>query len=70
MSAWQGDLFAGNLAGGYLGRFTVDGRDVTEVERLLADREWRIRAVTVGPDDGLLVAVDADPGPVVRVSPP
>ena len=70
VSAWQGDLFAGNLAGGYLGRFTVDGRDVTEVERLLADREWRIRAVTVGPDDGLLVAVDADPGPVVRVTPP
>jgi len=69
VEAWQGDLFAGNLAGGYLGRFDVDGRDVTEVERLLGDRGWRIRAVTVGPDDGLLVAVDADPGPLVRVSP-
>ena len=68
-AAWQGDLFAGNLAGGYLGRFAVDGREVTEVEQLLADREWRIRAVTVGPDDGLLVAVDADPGPVVRLTP-
>ena len=68
-SAWQGDLFAGNLAGGYLGRFAVDGREVTEVEQLLADREWRIRAVTVGPEGGLLVAVDADPGPVVRVTP-
>ncbi len=69
VSAWQGDLFAGNLAGGYLGRFRVDGREVTEVQRLLADREWRIRAVTVGLEDGLLVAVDADPGPVVRVTP-
>jgi glucose/arabinose dehydrogenase len=68
-SAWQGDLFAGNLAGGYLGRFTVDGREVTEVEQLLTDRGWRIRAVTVGPDDGLLVAVDADPGPLVRLIP-
>jgi len=68
-SAWQGDLFAGNLAGQYLGRFTIDGQSVTETERLLADRDWRIRAVTVGPDDGLLVAVDADPGPLVRVSP-
>ena len=68
-AAWQGDLFAGNLAGGYLGRFAVDGREVTEVEQLLADRGWRIRAVTVGPDDGLLVAVDADPGPVVRLTP-
>jgi quinoprotein glucose dehydrogenase len=68
-SAWRGDLFAGNLAGGYLGRFTVDGRAVTEVERLLDGRGWRIRAVTVGPDDGLLVAVDADPGPLVRLTP-
>ncbi|MBB6646974.1 PQQ-dependent sugar dehydrogenase [Halobellus ruber] len=68
-SAWSGDLFAGNLAGQYLGRFAVDGREVTEVGQLLADREWRIRAVTVGPDDGLLVAVDADPGPLVRLTP-
>ena len=69
VEAWQGDLFAGTLAGGYLGRFDIDGREVTEVEALLADREWRIRAVTVGPDDGLLVAVDADPGPLVRIAP-
>ena len=69
VETWQGDLFAGTLAGGYLGRFNIDGQEVTEVEGLLADREWRIRAVTVGPDDGLLVAVDADPGPLVRLTP-
>jgi len=69
VSVWSGDLFAGNLAGGYLGRFAVDGREVREVERLLDGRGWRIRAVTVGPDDGLLVAVDADPGPLVRIAP-
>ena len=68
--AWRGDLFAGNLAGQYLGRFAVDGRAVTEVERLLDGRGWRIRAVTVGPDGGLLAAVDADPGPLVRITPP
>ncbi len=68
--AWRGDLFAGNLAGQYLGRFVVDGRAVTEVERLLDGRGWRIRAVTVGPDGGLLAAVDADPGPLVRITPP
>jgi quinoprotein glucose dehydrogenase len=68
-SAWSGDLFAGNLAGQYLGRFAVDGRAVTEVEHLLDGRGWRIRAVTVGPDDGLLVAVDDDPGPLVRLTP-
>ena len=69
VEAWQGDLFAGTLAGGYLGRFAIDGQEVTEVERLLGDRGRRVRAVAVGPDGGLLVAVDADPGPLVRLSP-
>lgn len=68
-STWRGDLFAGNLAGGYLGRFAVDSQGPTEVERLLDGRGWRIRAVAVGPDDGLLIAVDADPGPLVRLTP-
>ena len=68
--AWQGDLFVGNLAGSYLGRFTVDGRDVTEVDPLLADENWRIRDVTVAPDSGhLYVAVDAAEGPIVRLTP-
>ena len=67
---WQGDLFVGNLAGQYLGRFSVDGREVTEEASLLADREWRIRDAAVAPDTGhLYVAVDADEAPVVRLVP-
>ncbi len=50
---WQGDLFVGNLAGEYLGRFAVDGRDVEELEALLADRGWRIRDVAVAPIQSL-----------------
>ncbi|MUW15817.1 PQQ-dependent sugar dehydrogenase, partial [Halorubrum sp. CBA1125] len=80
---WRGDLFAGTLAAQYLGRFTVDGRsvtdagdvdptavDVTEREPLLADRGWRLRAVTVEPETGhLYVAVDDADAPVARIVP-
>lgn len=67
---WRGDLFVGNLGGAYLGRFTVDGRDIEESEPLLADRDWRVRDVAVGPEDGYLyVAVDAEDAPIVRAVP-
>ncbi|WP_253736526.1 PQQ-dependent sugar dehydrogenase [Halohasta salina] len=67
---WRGDLFVGNLAGEYLGRFSVDGTDVTEREPLLADRGWRLRAVATAPDTGhLYAAVDAPEAPVVRLVP-
>lgn len=67
---WQGDLFVGNLAGQYLGRFTVDGREVTEEEPLLEDEGWRIRAVAVDPASGhLYVVVDESSAPIVRLVP-
>ena len=67
---WQGNLFVGNLAGTYLGRFSVDGTDVTEREPLLDGRGWRMRAVATAPETGhLYVAVDAGSAPVVRLAP-
>ncbi|MFU8868774.1 PQQ-dependent sugar dehydrogenase [Natronococcus sp.] len=67
---WTGDLFVGNLAGEYLGRFTVDGTDVEEVDPLLEGRGWRIRDVEVHPETGALyVAVDDAEAPVVRLTP-
>ncbi|MDQ2049584.1 PQQ-dependent sugar dehydrogenase [Natronolimnohabitans sp. A-GB9] len=67
---WQGDLFVGNLAGEYLGRFTVDGTDVEEADRLLADRGFRIRDVAVAPETGsLFVAVDDADAPILRLTP-
>lgn len=67
---WRGDLFVGNLGGAYLGRFTVDGRDVEESEPLLAEYDWRIRDVAVDPESGYLyVAVDAEDAPIVRIIP-
>ena len=67
---WRGDLFMGNIAGQYLGRFSVDGEDVEELDPLLADQGWRIRDVVVAPDTGhLYVAVDDANAPVVRLVP-
>ncbi|WP_306061701.1 PQQ-dependent sugar dehydrogenase [Natronococcus wangiae] len=67
---WEGDLFVGNLAGAYLGRFTVDGTDVEETDSLLEDRGWRIRDVEVDPETGALyVAVDGENAPLVRLVP-
>ncbi len=72
---WAGDVFVGTLAGGYLGRFTVDDPAadrpaVAEREALLDGEGWRIRDVTVGPEDGALyVVVDAANAPVVRLVP-
>lgn len=78
--AWRGDLFAGTLAGEYLGRFTVRETStgdagsaavsVTERDPLLADRGWRVRALAVEPETGALcVAVDDADAPVVRLVP-
>ncbi|MCH7659536.1 MAG: PQQ-dependent sugar dehydrogenase [Euryarchaeota archaeon] len=67
---WQGDLFMGNLAGGYLGRFSVDGREVEEIDPLLSDQGWRVRDVKVAPDTGhLYVVVDEGDAPLVRLVP-
>jgi quinoprotein glucose dehydrogenase len=66
---WRGDLFVGGLASQSLARFRVDGEDVVETDRLLADRGWRVRDVAAAPDGALYVAVDAGDAPVVRVVP-
>ncbi|MFB6126907.1 MAG: PQQ-dependent sugar dehydrogenase [Halolamina sp.] len=67
---WDGDLFVAGLAKRSLAHFAVDGGEVTELEPLLADRDRRIRDVTVAPASGeLYVAVDADDAPIYRLAP-
>ena len=67
---WEGDLFVGGLASRSLARLTVDGTEVTGVERLLTDRGWRIRTVAEAPDTGhLYAAIDSDDAPIVRLTP-
>ena len=70
VSDWRGDLFVAGLAKRSLARFRVDGRAVTAQEPLLADRDQRLRDVTVSPVSGhLYVAVDADDAPIYRIAP-
>ncbi len=65
---WRGDLLVGNLAGQYLGRFTVDDTGLEEADPIVADRGWRIRDVEVAPDTGhVYVAVDGEDAPIVRI---
>ncbi|MFC6903736.1 PQQ-dependent sugar dehydrogenase [Halalkalicoccus tibetensis] len=67
---WQGDLLMGNIFWEYLGRFSVDGHEVQEVDPLLADCGWRIRDVEVAPDTGhIYVLLDEEDAPVVRIVP-
>lgn len=67
---WQGNMFMGNLAHQYLGRFSVDGMEVEMEERLLDGEGWRIRDVAVGPDNGYLyVLIDDSNAPLVRLVP-
>jgi aldose sugar dehydrogenase len=44
---WQGNLFVANLRSQSLQRFTIDGRQIVEVENLLSNTYGRLRAVTV-----------------------
>ena len=67
---WRGDLLVSGLASRSIALLGVDGRDVTDRGRLLADRDWRVRDVVVGPESGAVyVAVDDGDAPLVRLVP-
>ena len=64
---WQGNLFAGALAGTSLWRITLNGDTVVSRERLLAERAERIRDVRQGPDGWLYVLTDGASGKLLRL---
>ncbi len=55
---WTGSLFVGALAGQALWRLQMDGATVVGRERLLANRNERIRDVRQGPDGRLYLLTD------------
>ncbi len=68
---WQGNLFAGGMAGEQLARLTVDG-DLIVSEETLLHRRGRVRDVRQGPDGYIYVAIEdraGDPSPIVRLEP-
>ena len=65
---WTGSLFVGALAGQALWRLQMDGATVVGRERLLANRNERIRDVRQGPDGRLYLLTDGGSGKLLRLS--
>jgi aldose sugar dehydrogenase len=67
---WSGSLFVGALVQKALLRLTLDGDRVVAEERLLGERNERVRDVRVGPDGAVYVLTDQADGKLLRVEPP
>jgi glucose/arabinose dehydrogenase len=67
--AWKGNLFLGSLARNALIRLELDGDRIVHEERLLGDRQQRIRDVREGPDGAIWVLVDDTDGKLLRIQP-
>lgn len=68
-ASWQHMLFIGALKDKAVIALKVEGNNVTEVGRLLTERDKRIRDVRVGPDGYLYVLTDESEGELLKVSP-
>jgi glucose/arabinose dehydrogenase len=66
---WKGNLFLGALASSNLIRLELEGERVVHEERLLVQRQQRIRDVRQGPDGALYVLVDAMDGQLLKITP-
>ena len=66
---WKGNLFLGALASSNLIRLELDGDRVVHEERLLVERQQRIRDVRQGPDGALYVLTDAVNGQLLKITP-
>lgn len=64
---WQGNVFAGALAGQHLRRIVFDGTRPVHQEVLLRELNARIREVTQGPDGYLYLLTDHSNGAVLRI---
>ncbi|SFO99230.1 PQQ-dependent sugar dehydrogenase [Pseudomonas borbori] len=67
LTAWQGNLFVGALAGQALIRLELRGDQVVHEERLLEQLDARIRDVRQGPDGYLYVLTDEGNGQLLRL---
>jgi aldose sugar dehydrogenase len=65
---WTGSLFVGALAGQALWRLQMDGATVVGRERLLVNRNERIRDVRQGPDGRLYLLTDGGNGKLLRLT--
>jgi glucose/arabinose dehydrogenase len=66
---WKGNFFVGALSGLQVQRIQFTEKGPIGRESLLGPLKLRIRDVRQGPDGNLYVAVDANPGGVLRIEP-
>jgi glucose/arabinose dehydrogenase len=66
---WRGNIFVGALSGKSLVRLVMNGDRVAGEERLLTDRDARIREVVQGPDGAIYVLTDEENGSLLRITP-
>jgi aldose sugar dehydrogenase len=66
---WQGNFFVAGLSSKALIRLTVEGNRVTGEERLLTDRQERIREVVQGPEGALYLLTDGGSGKLLKMTP-
>ncbi len=66
---WRGNAFVGGLSSKALVRLVIEGDRVVGEERLLTDRNVRVREVAQGPDGALYVLTDAPNGALLRITP-
>lgn len=66
---WRGNVFVGGLSSKALVRLVLNGDRVVGEERLLTDRNSRIRDVVEGPDGALYLLTDAENGSLFKMTP-
>lgn len=66
---WRGNFFIGGLSSKALVRLVMNGDRVVGEERLLTDRDARIREVVEGPDGALYLLTDAENGSLLKIMP-
>ena len=66
---WRGDLLVPALKTRDLRRVKRDGRQIVGEQRLLVERDERVRDVAVGPDGAIYVLTDGPDGALLRLTP-
>ena len=64
---WKGNLFIGAMVLKHVNRLVIENNKVINEERLLTDKNWRVRSVKQGPDGYLYIGVDG--GKILRIMP-
>jgi aldose sugar dehydrogenase len=66
---WKGNFFVAGLSSQALIRLVVEKDRVVGEERLITDRDERIREVVQGPEGALYVLTDGDEGTLLKLAP-